>query len=563
MNAKNAWPRRAPQVRRAKTVVMDRFAFLSAVSWLYPPPEQSVPPRGDAVVTVDGSVTIVVDGIPRRLPRHLALPPDLGGTRCDSPVHFGVANHPLHSDPAVVFDGCASVHFSEHEQSVLPPCFVDDVNNRDCGHPSGPVGAAAKDAVHMAFLQHDEWPDQAQFTCAIRIRVAEVEELRSWDGVARNASSIDSISRNCETRNTSWLEITLDGGMFVLDMTQVRHVVAGPPSDDRTQISSPPISDPHPSAESKKESKGKRGKRRVCESSEENKKQKRTQKKRDSHFGDDEASGDESDLDDANVDAIRSHPARKRKYKDMPPLLSEIGDGDVDVYTQSDGRLERRVSSIDDWDHHDSHDQNTPTPYITLVFSSCSLNLYHHPGVLGCHRASPVTEGLKIGAVRDTLVVFRDAARESLRSLHVKNFEKKMESNNSESRPRGRTSDNTLNDQCFDEENLRASANVVVDATVQRPRNAARAVCDAVLGNDDNVSTHTSPSRAAGAVSLALDASRSLGLRSALFTIEQCGDETRREGSNPHVSSNSLLLDAAVYAGLIKTHREFAEASTY
>ena len=35
------------------------------------------------------------------------------------------------------------------------------------------VGAAASDALHMAFAATEEWPDQAQFNCVIRTRGAE------------------------------------------------------------------------------------------------------------------------------------------------------------------------------------------------------------------------------------------------------------------------------------------------------------------------------------------------------------------------------------------------------
>jgi len=412
---------------------MDRFAFLSAQPWLYSPCERSVPPRGYAVCTVDGSVTVVVDDIPRRLPRHLALRPDLGTRlRVETPVRRGVAHHPgLNSDPQVVFDGCASVHFSEREQHVVPAGSGDDGDfaedgNRQCWHPDEKttdlrdppprterpvVGAAAPDAIHMAFLPHDEWPDQAQFSCVIRVRRAAVERTRthSSDGGGGDADVADIERNNTHTatkeKQTCWLEIVLDGATFALDMTQSRHVVVGPPSGDDANtrtIDSPEVNEVNASASSRKGfRKGTRKRAVPRDEKKETKLDKEKKKKKGKKKGDDPGFAGDDEKSFARTDYTfgvqgvhGSGEAAHKKYTEKPPLWTDSDTPD-DSLNGGSGNRHLQIGSSADWDH-DETNTNTPTPYVTIVFSHVSLNLYHHPGVRGCRLESPGGEQIKI-----------------------------------------------------------------------------------------------------------------------------------------------------------------------
>ena len=131
---------------------MDRFAFLASQPWLYPPPEEGAPQRGGPGHQQEhhNSVEVLLGGVPRLLQsRHL-----------QSHQRTAVHRRRSHSDPSVVFDGCASFHFSEAEQYSLPPSTPVVVNNASNNNSNAAttqqkhrnravvVGAAAPDALH-------------------------------------------------------------------------------------------------------------------------------------------------------------------------------------------------------------------------------------------------------------------------------------------------------------------------------------------------------------------------------------------------------------------------------
>ena len=367
----------------------------------------------------------------------------------DPPARGGVAHHPLNADPAVVFDGCASVHFSEREQYGYPPagtprrdeCVSDEERNRDCGHPSTRdaqeracpvVGAAAADAVHMAFAPHDEWPDQAQFACSIRVRRAVVERDRRGDrpgNRARGEASDDrSLSRddaNDVFSAACWLEMTVDGATHALDMSQSRHVVVGPPVEwGHKRLDSPePHPEPHPSESSRAERgpggrivttrNGRDARKKSRRGDARERKRRRRGHDDPGNAGDDECSfscGDVKDGDDDAGGAGDADPgpgpgpvALRRRYE-KPPFGFGFSLG-VGLGPSSCTKSAAMSDAPDEYDY-----ENAPTPYVTIVFAHCSLNLYHHPGVLGCRRSSPAGERERVGKVRDALVAIRAAA---------------------------------------------------------------------------------------------------------------------------------------------------------
>ena len=352
----------------------------------------------------------------------------------DPPARGGVAHHPLNADPAVVFDGCASVHFSEREQYGYPPAGTqrrdesvsDEEKNRDCGHPSSReawetpcpvVGAAAADAVHMAFAPHDEWPDQAQFACSIRVRRAVVErDCRGHLLANRGRPSCDasadermrrdaSADENDVSSATCWLEMTVDGATHALDISQSRHVVVGPPADrEQTRVDSPDAPEPHPTESSRAE-RGIRGggdesaRRRMDRRVKSRAKRRRDFRDDPGDVGDDERSNlPELDVSELDVPALDEHGSfgffveEKKRYERPPSGAGRDRRSprtDVDRrYVDTPNRID--VSTLDVPEEH--FDDPKPTPYVTIVFAHCSFNLYHHPGVLGCRRSSPANE---------------------------------------------------------------------------------------------------------------------------------------------------------------------------
>jgi hypothetical protein len=259
-----------------------------------------------------------------------------------------------------VFDGCASVHFSEREQYGYPPAGTqrrdesvsDEEKNRDCGHPSSReawetpcpvVGAAAADAVHMAFAPHDEWPDQAQFACSIRVRRAVVErDCRGHLLANRGRPSCDasadermrrdaSADENDVSSATCWLEMTVDGATHALDISQSRHVVVGPPADrEQTRVDSPDAPEPHPTESSRAE-RGIRGggdesaRRRMDRRVKSRAKRRRDFRDDPGDVGDDERSNlPELDVSELDVPALDEHGSfgffrgRKKRYERPP-----------------------------------------------------------------------------------------------------------------------------------------------------------------------------------------------------------------------------------------------------
>ena len=593
-----------PEARRARAVaVMDRFAFLSAQPWLFPPPERSVPPRGE-LGAADGSVTVVVDGVPRRLPRHLALRPDLGGAPVDPPARGGVAHHPLNADPAVVFDGCASVHFSEREQYGYPPAGTqrrdesvsDEEKNRDCGHPSSReawetpcpvVGAAAADAVHMAFAPHDEWPDQAQFACSIRVRRAVVErDCRGHLLANRGRPSCDasadermrrdaSADENDVSSATCWLEMTVDGATHALDISQSRHVVVGPPADrEQTRVDSPDAPEPHPTESSRAE-RGIRGggdesaRRRMDRRVKSRAKRRRDFRDDPGDVGDDERSNlPELDVSELDVPALDEHGSfgffrgRKKRYERPPSGAGRDRRSprtDVDRrYVDTPNRID--VSTLDVPEEH--FDDPKPTPYVTIVFAHCSFNLYHHPGVLGCRRSSPANERARVQQVRDALVAAREAAREAARASWIE----------SQKHEAGHTSHTSIARSASKHESLlEHAANVTARATSTLPRLAARAACEAVsfslersvgkrFSNVAEAGASAGASAAARALETALEALRSPELRSSLAFL-RADDLCARASSDDErdEKTQALLDDARAFAALARNDASDAD----
>jgi len=585
---------------------MDRFAFLSAQPWLFPPPERSVPPRGEPGSS-DVYLTVVVDGVPRRLPKHLALRPDLGGAPVDPPARGGVAHHPLNADPAVVFDGCASVHFSEREQYGYPPAgtplrdeCVSDEENRDCGHPEKRrdareracpvVGAAAADAVHMAFAPHDEWPDQAQFACSIRVRRAVVERDRAGDRPGNlpargEASPSDrSISRdeNDEPKNKNvfsaacWLEIIVDGATHALDMSQSRHVVVGPPAEwgHAGAVDSPePRPEPHPSESSRFE-RGPGGRivtektknlraspRRESRKRDENAREKKKRRRRGhddpGNAGDDECSfsfscGDGGDGDDDAGGVGDANPggpgpvALRRRYE-KPPFEFGFGFGSrPSSFTKSAATSDAPDESVF---------EDAPTPYVTIVFAHCSLNLYHHPGVLGCRRSSPAGERERVEKVRDALVAVRAAAFESAAAAVSY---KPEETDDSDS--------GSIESGSSPPTELEHAAHVTASAASTLPRLAARAACEAVWAARERLAARTEKRRrddsslASAAAELAgdaLEAFRSNDLASSLALLRAKTKSKNKRGHRNRTgdvrdTAQALLDDARVFAALAR-----------
>jgi|TARA_B110000967_G_scaffold193589_1_gene221303 hypothetical protein len=126
-------------------------------------------------------------------------------------------------------------------------------------------------------------------------------------------------------------------------------------------------------------------------------------------------------------------------------------------------------------------------------------------------------------------------------------------------------------------EAVERAAKLVVDAVARFPRNAVRALWECVFskrggGGEDFETATTSPSQAARAVRTALDASRSPGLVTALFTIAECDaarsadlSHTRRRDPDTTGRDHTLAQDAQVYAGLKRpdTDRDFGDAIGY
>ena len=583
MPKKRLWE---PEARRARAVaVMDRFAFLSAQPWLFPPPERSVPPRGE-LGAADGSVTVVVDGVPRRLPRHLALRPDLGGAPVDPPARGGVAHHPLNADPAVVFDGCASVHFSEREQYGYPPAGTprrdesvsdEEKNNRDCGHPSSRkalekpcpvVGAAAADAVHMAFAPHDEWPDQAQFACSIRVRRAVVErDCRGHLLANRGRPSCDasadermrrdaSADENDVSSATCWLEMTVDGATHALDISQSRHVVVGPPADrEQTRVDSPDAPEPHPTESSRAE-RGIRGGGDESARRRMDRRRRRAKRRRDfrddpGNVGDDERSNlPELDVPELDVhgsfDEHGSFGFRGRRYERPPSGAGRDRRERTDVDAPVNTPNPETLSTLDV--PEEAFEEHSPTPYVTIVFAHCSFNLYHHPGVLGCRRSSPANERARVEQVRDALVAAREAARAS-----------RIASRTHEARHTSHTP-YTRSASKHEKSLLEHAANVTARATSTLPRLAARAACEAVSFSLERSVEKRFPnvadadaSAAARALETALEALRSPELRSSLAFL-RADDVCARASSDDErdEKTQALLDDARAFAALAR-----------
>jgi hypothetical protein len=438
--------------------------------------------------------------------------------------------------------------------------------NRDCGHPferaeeedfSPVVGAAAADAVHMAFAAHDEWPDQAQFSCSIRVRRAVVEREKPVSERG-NAESNDADAHDDETNFACWLELTVDGATHALDMSQSRHVVVGPPIDSR--IDSPDAPTLQPTASSRHErvsfERRRRAKKKRFDDDETLRVRvlacaRRRREKRDDpgNKGDDEFSEDQNgnadDVSNQERDVrtrdvrVKTSPrvdGKRRRIYEKPPSENR-----ADVSEEDNRRSSLYSFEADARDLFDSpsEEESPSPPYVTIVFAHCCLNLYHHPGVLGCRRASPAGERGKIEIVGETLSVLRAAARERVASRSKKStMAHEREDANALSR-----------EDVF--ETLEISANIVARAMSTFPRHAADAVVAAVLKNG-------SPSAAARAGSFALEALRSPETTNAVAALRTA----RRFERDRHFDAHrvNLLDDAMAYASLVPPKRRFGDA---
>lgn len=361
---------------------MDRFAFLASQPWLYPPPDDVA----SALCGGDDARVLVVsdDGVHRFIPAHLLLDADFDGVLRTPPARGRVAHHHHHADLSVVFDGCASFHFSEREQYGHPP--APPRADRDVGTP-GVVGAAASDALHMAFAPTDECPDQAQFACRIRARRCERVQPET---------------------DATWLEITIDGFARAVDLSQARHVVVGPPIDARPDPKhrEPDLVSPDRRARRPSHRHRHRHRRR----------RRRRGRGRDAR----------REFDSDSDDSYRYDCDDDCDDDDESPFGAS-GNRAEDVGFDADAGFDRRLTALtanaprntntqttgsDDIDD-DARAEAGETPYASVVFSHVTLNLYHDAGLLGCRRASPAGEREKIAAVRDALERFRAAAADA------------------------------------------------------------------------------------------------------------------------------------------------------
>ena len=371
---------------------MDRFAFLASQPWLYPPPDDvaSAP-----CVVDDARVSVVADdGVHRFIPAHLLLDADFGGVLRTPPARGRVAHHHHHTDLSVVFDGCASFHFSEREQYGHPP--VPPRADRDVGTP-GVVGAAASDALHMAFAPTDECPDQAQFACRVRARRCERVQPDAEGG--RTAAR----DFRRDHPDAAWLEITVDGFARAVDLSQARRVVVGPP-----------IEAPRPDPRRREpETVLDRRARRL-----DRRRRRRRRRRRGRDARREFAVRDPNDPDDSDDDE-ESYPY---DCDDDESPFGASGNRAAHVDADVDGVFDRRLTAltanaprraqtpVGDDSIDDARAEAGETPYVSVVFSHVTLNLYHDAGLLGCRRASPGGEREKIAAVRDALERFREAA---------------------------------------------------------------------------------------------------------------------------------------------------------
>jgi hypothetical protein len=183
--------------------------------------------------------------------------------------------------------------------------------------------------------------------------------------------------------------------------------------------------------------------------------------------------------------------------------------------------------------------EDAPTPYVTIVFAHCSLNLYHHPGVLGCRRSSPAGERERVEKVRDALVAVRAAAFESAAAAASYKPEETDDSD-SGSIESGSSRPPT---------ELEHAAHVTASAASTLPRLAARAACEAVWAARERLAARTKKRRrddsslASAAAELAGDAleafrSNDLQVESRVFTREnEKQKQARAPEPNPGTSA--------------------------
>ena len=360
---------------------MDRFAFLASQPWLYPPPDDVA----SALCGGDDARVLVVsdDGVHRFIPAHLLLDADFDGVLRTPPARGRVAHHHHHADLSVVFDGCASFHFSEREQYGHPP--APPRADRDVGTP-GVVGAAASDALHMAFAPTDECPDQAQFACRIRARRCERVQPET---------------------DATWLEITIDGFARAVDLSQARHVVVGPPIDARPDPKhrEPDLVSPDRRARRPSHRHRHRHRRR----------RRRRGRGRDARreFDSDSDDSYRYDCDDDDDDDESPFGASGNRAEDVGFDADAGFDRRLTALTANAPRNTNTQTADSDDIDDDARAEAGETPYASVVFSHVTLNLYHDAGLLGCRRASPAGEREKIAAVRDALERFRAAAADA------------------------------------------------------------------------------------------------------------------------------------------------------
>ena len=176
---------------------MDRFAFLACQPYLLPPH------RAD-------------DGDTRARRSAVAHGRDTAGGPTDDDDDDD-APRGVHRSEA--FACCASFHFSQAEQYA--PSVSPDAKGSPTGAWERPdiVGAAADDALHLAFSRTDSNPDQAQLTCELTVR----------EGKGHREGDDDDDDDDDDDAPGGRVDVILDGARFELDMRQCRAVVEGFP----------------------------------------------------------------------------------------------------------------------------------------------------------------------------------------------------------------------------------------------------------------------------------------------------------------------------------------------
>ena len=383
--------------------------------------------------------------------------------------------------------------------------------------------------------------------------------------------------------------MTVDGATHALDMSQSRHVVVGPPAErDRARVldSPEPRPDFRPTESSRFEGRRRvrRKRRRGAVRGDDRRRKRRPGRRRDrddfGNAGDDElesSTDDELATDVCDRERRGSVRYRRRRRYERPPSNESPTARDArDVHLRTDAAGSDPSDALDASARDGFEDASTP--YVTIVFAHVSLNLYHHPGVLGCRRSSPANERARVEKVRDALVAARDAATVTTkRYLHANVFEPdepdaplrtspdgfandvfgSNETRGDAAAARRRGEDATVSPSFV--KHLTHAANVAARACSTLPRLAARAACEAAAPEQtprrDGLGRRAaSLASAAARAAQVLEARRSCELRWALAVLDAKGESGDERGDVPE-RARELLDDARAYAALARDAR--------